>query len=155
MHGKMHAEHFLQRSIPNVPVVQCSSQMNVLPTRVCILETLSFELKRTPIFMKSWRETSPHIMVWDGLSATHMFGPFFFHGSITGQAYHDMLSKWLVPQLQQVGIKDTVVLQLDGAPLHFVLHVHDYLNEAFPRRWIGGGSEASPVPFAWPPKVPI
>jgi hypothetical protein len=27
-----------------------------------------------------------------------------------------MFSEWLVPQLQQVGIKDTVVLQFDGTP---------------------------------------
>jgi hypothetical protein len=78
-----------------------------------------------------------------------MFGPFFFHGFVTGQAYHDMLSEWLVPQLQQAGIKDTVVLQLDGTPPHFALHVRDYLNKTFPGRWIGRGSEASPVPFAW------
>jgi hypothetical protein len=58
----------------------------------------------------------------------------------------------LVPQLQQVGIKDTVVLQLDGTPPHFALHVHDYLNETFPGRWIGRGSEASPAPFARPPR---
>jgi hypothetical protein len=28
----------------------------------------------------------------------------------------------------------------------------DYLNETSPRRWIGRGSEASPAPFAWPPR---
>jgi hypothetical protein len=65
-----------------------------------------------------------------------------------------MLSKWLVPQLQQAGIKDTVVLQLDGAPPHFALHVRDYLNKTFPEWWIGRGSEASPAPFAWPPRSP-
>jgi hypothetical protein len=83
-----------------------------------------------------------------------MFGPFFFHGSVTGQAYRDMLSEWWIPQLQQAGIKDTVFLQLDGAPPHFALQVHNYLNETFPRRWIGGGSEASPAPFAWHPRSP-
>jgi hypothetical protein len=82
----------------------------------------------------------------------HTFGPLFFHGSITGQAYHDMLSGWLVPQLQQAGIKDTVVLQLDEAPPHFAVHVRDYLNKTFPGLWIGRGSEASPAPFAWPPR---
>jgi hypothetical protein len=65
-----------------------------------------------------------------------------------------MLSEWLVPQLQQARIKDTVVLQLDGAPPHFALHVRDYLNETFPGRRIGIGSEASPTPFAWPPRSP-
>jgi hypothetical protein len=65
-----------------------------------------------------------------------------------------MLSEWLVPQLQQAGIKDTVVLQLDGAPPYFALHVCDYLNKTFPGRWIGRGSEVSPVSFAWPPRSP-
>jgi hypothetical protein len=92
--------------------------------------------------------------MWAGLIATHMFGPFVFHGSITCQAYHDRLSECLVTQLQQAGIKDTVVLQLDGAPPHFNLHMRDYLNETFPWRWIGRGSEASPAPFAWPPRSP-
>jgi hypothetical protein len=90
-------------------------------------------------------------MVKAGVSATHIFGPFFFHISITGQAYHEMLSEWLVPQLQ-VGIKDTVVLQLDGAPPYFALYMRDYLNETFPRQWIGRGSEALPAPFDWPPR---
>jgi hypothetical protein len=83
-----------------------------------------------------------------------MFGPFVFHGPITGQVYHDMLNEWLEPQLQQAGIKDTVVLQSDGAPPHFALHVRDYLNETFPGRWIGRGSEASPASFAWPLRSP-
>jgi hypothetical protein len=83
-----------------------------------------------------------------------MFGPFFFHGSVTGQAYHDMPGKWLVPQLQQAGIKDTVFLQLDGAQPHFALHVRDYLNETFHRRWIGRGLGVSTAPIAWPPRSP-
>jgi hypothetical protein len=83
-----------------------------------------------------------------------MFGPFFLHGYVSGQAYHNMLNEWLVPQLQQAGIKDTVGLQLDGAPPHFALHMCGYLNETFPGQWIGRGSEASPAPFAWPPGNP-
>jgi hypothetical protein len=154
MHGKIHAECFLQRSVPNVPVVQCSSQMSVLSTGVCILETLSFGLRRTPMFMKSWRET--HLTLWCVLDwVQHTFGPFFFHGSVTGRAYHGMLSEWLVPQLQQAGIE--TLLSCNWMVHHhtlFVLHVRDYLNKAFPGRWIGRGSEASPAPFAWPPRSP-
>ena len=59
-----------------------------------------------------------------------------------------MLNGWLVPQLQENGIEDTVVLQQDGAPAHFAIHVYDYLNETFPGRWIGRGSASSPAPFA-------
>jgi hypothetical protein len=61
----MNAERFLQCSVPNMPVVQCSSQMSALSTGVCILEILSFGLRRTPIFTKSWRET--HLTLWRGL----------------------------------------------------------------------------------------
>jgi hypothetical protein len=84
-----------------------------------------------------------------------MFGPFFFHGSVTGQAYHDMRSEWLVQQLQQAGIKGTVVLQLDGAPPHFILHVRDCLHETIPGLWIGRGSEASPPPLPGPQEITI
>jgi hypothetical protein len=152
----MHAERFLQRSVPNVPLVQCSSQMSAPSTGVCTLETLSSVLKRTPIFTKSRRETQltllcglqcsvqlftdectiyrsvhsrnivfcakgnphfyeeqernpAHVIVWAALSATHMFGPFLSHGSVSGHAYHNMLSELLVPQLQQAAIKNAVV----------------------------------------------
>jgi hypothetical protein len=122
LHGKMHAERFLQRSVPNMTVLQCSSQMSVLSTGVCILETLPSGLKRIPIFTKSWRET--HLKLWCGVDwVQHIFVPFLFHGSVTGQAYHDMLSEYLVPQLQQASNKDIAVLQLDGASPHFALHV--------------------------------
>jgi hypothetical protein len=65
-----------------------------------------------------------------------------------------MLSESLVPQLQQADIKDTDVQLLDGAPPHFALHVHDYLNETFPGQWIGRGSESSSAPFARSPRNP-
>jgi hypothetical protein len=138
----MHAERFLQRSVPSVPVMLCSSQMSVHSRNIALW------VKGNPHFYEEVERNPPHVMVWVGLSATLMFGPFFFHGSVTGRVYHDMLSEWLVPQLKQAGIKDTVVLQLDGTPLHFVLHVRDYLNETFPGRWILRGSEASAAHFA-------
>jgi hypothetical protein len=143
MHGKMHAERFLQRSAPNVPFTdECAIYRSVRSRNIV------FWAKENPHFYEEMEKNPPHVMVWAGLSATHMFGPFFFHGSVTEQAYHDMLSEWLVPH------KDTVVLQLDGAPPHFALHVRDYLNKTFPGRWIGRGSEASPAPFAWSPRSP-
>jgi hypothetical protein len=114
-------------------------------------QTIVFWAKEKPNFYKEPERNPLHIMMWAGLSAAHMFGPFIFHGFITGQAYHNMLSKWLVPQLQQAGIKDTVVLQLDGAPPHFALHLRDYLSKTFPELWIERGSEASPT---WPLRSP-
>jgi hypothetical protein len=117
-------------------------------------QNIVFWDKENPHFYEELERNPPHVMVWAGLSGTYRFGPFFFHGSVTRQAYHDMLSEWLVPQLQQACIKDTVVLQLDGAPPHISLHVRVYLNKIFPGQWIGRGSEASPAPFAWPIRSP-
>ena len=37
----------------------------------------------------------------------------------------------------------------DGAPPHYPLIVRNYLDQQFPRRWIGRGSE-----FPWPPRTP-
>lgn len=39
--------------------------------------------------------------------------------------------------------------QHDGCPAHFALDVRNYLNFAFPYRWIGRGSL-----FSWPPRSP-
>ena len=40
-------------------------------------------------------------------------------------------------------------LQHDGVPPHYTLHVRDYLNKSFPKRWLGRGG-----PVAWPPRSP-
>jgi hypothetical protein len=61
----------------------------------------------------------------------------------------------LVAQLQQAGIKDTVVLQLDGAKPHFALHVRDYLNEAFPGRVLEEVQKLHPLPLPGHREVPI
>src|SRR5258705_3354060 len=37
----------------------------------------------------------------------------------------------------------------DGAPAHFSRAVRDFLDAAFPHRWIGRGG-----PIAWPPRSP-
>ena len=64
-----------------------------------------------------------------------------------------MLQLFLVPPLQQDGVIETVVFQQDGAPPHFANVVNDFLNETFPGRWIGRGSQrmrAQPSPDLTP-----
>ena len=61
-----------------------------------------------------------------------------------------MIRKWFIPKLIELGIKDRVWLQQDGAPAHFALPVRALLNAEFPDRWIGRGSNS----FAWPPRSP-
>ena len=61
-----------------------------------------------------------------------------------------MIRKWFIPKLIELGIKNRVWLQQDGAPAHFALPVRALLNAKFPDRWIGRGSNS----FAWPPRSP-
>uniref|UniRef100_A0A914CBY8 Tc1-like transposase DDE domain-containing protein n=1 Tax=Acrobeloides nanus TaxID=290746 RepID=A0A914CBY8_9BILA len=43
---------------------------------------------------------------------------------------------------------------LDGAPAHYSEDVRNLLDEHFPDRWIGRGTEQHPAPYAWPPRSP-
>ena len=42
-----------------------------------------------------------------------------------------------------------VIIQQDGAPLHWGLAIRQLLNDTFPERWIG---RDGPIP--WPPRSP-
>lgn len=44
----------------------------------------------------------------------------------------------------------TMWFQHDGCPVHFVLVVRNWLNQQYPERWIGRGSEV----LAWPARSP-
>jgi hypothetical protein len=78
MHGKMHAECFLQRSV--LFTDECAIYRSVHS------QNIVFWAKENPHFYEELERNSPHVMVWAGLSAAHMFAPFFFHGSVTGHA---------------------------------------------------------------------
>ena len=98
---------------------------------------------------ESQRDT-PKVNVWIGITKSKLYGPFMFaERTITGEIYLDMLQQYLEPQLISDGIIDTVVYQQDGAPPHFATIVRNYLNETFPDRWIGRGSQR-----LWAPRSP-
>ncbi|XP_042202003.1 SLIT-ROBO Rho GTPase-activating protein 3-like [Callorhinchus milii] len=57
-----------------------------------------------------------------------VYGPFFFEGNTnTGQAYLEMLQKWLFPQLDEDS--DYFIFQQDGAPPHWHLQVRRFLSD--------------------------
>ena len=60
-----------------------------------------------------------------------------------------MLQQYAMPQIQ---VKNDVIFKQDGAPPHWGTIVRDYLDETFPKQWIGrdGGDEWR----AWPPRSP-
>ena len=100
--------------------------------------------------MHEWERDTPRVNVWLGLTRSTVYEPFMFAGkTVTGNTYLDVLEQFLEPQLISDGIMDTVVFQHDGAPPHFAITVRDYLNQAFPGRWIGRAA-----PMKWPPRSP-
>ena len=95
-----------------------------------------------PNSLQEWQRDTPKVNVWLGITKSKVYGPFFFaESTITGNVYLDMLEQFLEPQLVDDGIKNTIVFQQDGAPPIFARIVRDYLNQAFPERWIGRGSQ--------------
>ena len=58
---------------------------------------------------------SPKVNVFCAVSCTKVYGPFFPHeNTVTGIKYLDMVSEWLLPQMQQDS--ENFIFIQDGAP---------------------------------------
>ena len=91
---------------------------------------------------------SPKLNVWCGIMHDKIIGPFFFaEKSITALIYLDVLTEYVSPKLKQY--QPQVIFPRGGAPPHWGLEVHQFLNETFPDRWIGCDG-----PISWPPRSP-
>ena len=86
-------------------------------------------------FRTKFRKEPPHqhnisrwVKQFCALSNSCVFGPFFLaENSINGDIYQDMLSEWLLPQLEEA-VPD-FILQQDGAPPRWNINVREFLNE--------------------------
>ena len=92
---------------------------------------------------------APQVVVWCGLWARGLIGPFFFDGTVNGENYLGMLKDWLLPQIQGECIFDRMIFMQDGAPPHFSKDVRAWLHNTFPERWMGRRG-----PIEWPPRSP-
>jgi hypothetical protein len=89
---------------------------------------------------------SPEVDAWCALTRDRVIGPYFFaESTVTSHNYQDMLELFAVPQTDD----DNVIFQQDGAPAHCANIVTEFLDEIFPRRWIGRGGCQQ-----WPPRSP-
>jgi hypothetical protein len=104
-----------------------------------------FWAKENPHFMVELEHNPPHVMLWAGMTATHLIGPYFFDGPVNTAFCAEMLEVLLIPQRKDRGLMEDVWLQHDGAPAHFTLTMCDILNEHFPGCWIGCSSPTSPA----------
>jgi hypothetical protein len=62
-------------------------------------------------FFEEEAQHPPHVMMWAGVSSELIIGPSFFHVSVTGESYLELLFHWLIPELDNVGLLNSVILQ--------------------------------------------
>lgn len=60
-------------------------------------------------------------MVWWAIINSHLFGPYFFNGEVTGEVIRNFSIEYLHPLLEDVDLetRQRMWLQLDGAPVHY------------------------------------
>lgn len=116
-----------------------------------------------------WSAENPHWMeemhtqhpqkvnVWAGIIGTHVIGPFFLNGNLTADTYLTLLREKVIPAVIQIFpnrenpqvIANDVYFQQDGAPPHYARIVRVFLDNVFPRRWIGRRGH-----IEWPARSP-
>ncbi|XP_021931474.1 uncharacterized protein LOC110835506 [Zootermopsis nevadensis] len=96
---------------------------------------------------------SPKVNVFCAVSKMKVYSLFFFaEQTVTGLTYLDMVTEWLLPQLNED--RADFILQQDGAPPHFHREVRAFLNQHLPQRWIRRGTDVDQKLLSWPPHSP-
>jgi hypothetical protein len=109
-----------------------------------------------------WAIENPHVIrrrafqqrfsvnVWAGIMGDQLVGPYFLPNRLNGHNFLNFLRgdfQELQDNLPLVVLLNPIWLQLDGAPAHFARPVRQWLNNNYPRRWIGRRGF-----IAWPPR---
>jgi hypothetical protein len=98
-------------------------------------------VKQNPHFFGEVAQHPPYVMMWAAVASELIIGPYFFDVSVTSESYLELLSHWLIPELDNVSLLNSVILQQDRSPAHYAANVHAFLNNQFP-------------PLLWPPGSP-
>ena len=136
------------------------------------LKTLRFSDEAT--FHVSWKANKQNILIWGtekahrivenerdspktnvvcAISTSKVYGPYFFPDiTVNGETFRNMLTTWLMPQLEHDSAD--FVYQLDGAPCHYHRNVMNFLNETLPLRCIGRAVNNDQYLLLWPPRSP-
>lgn len=110
-----------------------------------------------------WCDENPHaihegrfqerfsVNVWAGMVGNYLVGPYVLPPRLTGDAYLNFLRTDFENFLDDVPLatRRNMWYLHDGAPAHHTRDVREWLNEAFPRKWIGRNG-----PVSWPPRSP-
>lgn len=108
---------------------------------------------KNPTWVREQGLHSPRTTVWAAMWEGGIIGPIFFDRNVDSDSYLKMLETEFYPEVEQRGLKETMIFMQDGAPPHFAIIVRNWLNQKFPNRWIGRGT-ANDLNIPWPPRSP-
>lgn len=98
------------------------------------------------------RQYSSKINVWCGILNNKIIGPFFYEGNLNSENFLHFLNNEFWDYLEDIPIilRQSMIFQLDGAPMHNARTVREWLDTKFPGKWIGRNSSH----IKWPPRSP-
>jgi hypothetical protein len=89
------------------------------------------------------------VNVWVGILGHRIIKPFFIPHRLSGADYLNLLQEFVGPALYEIRENHEIWFQHDGCPAHYTREVKNFLDNAFPNRWIGRGGE-----IYWSPRSP-
>lgn len=109
-----------------------------------------WEYERPDDFYVQQQQGARSVTVWAALSKYHLFGPYIFPSTVTGDAYRAILTEMFLPELlEKCGSLENVWFQQDGAPAHYANETLLLLGNIFQDRVVSRG-----LGHEWPPRSP-
>jgi hypothetical protein len=125
-----------------IPYPTLASHLNVMFPNECVVylgarsQNVFIWSKQNPHFFEEVAQHPPHVMMWAGVTNELIIGPYFFDVPVTGESYLGLMSHWLIPELDKVGLLNSVILQQDGHQPIMLLMCIFFLNNQVPL-WMG------------------
>jgi hypothetical protein len=82
-------------------------------------------------------QNRPKVTMWCGKTATSVISPYLLRDNMNSEHNLQMLHDHVWPTVSDSENIDNLIFMQDGAPPNFSNAVHAWLDEKFPRRWLG------------------
>ena len=94
-------------------------------------------------------QTRPNVTLWRGMMASRIIGPYVLRDTMIARHYLHMLDGFVWPTAFGLDNIDNLIFMQDGAPPHFAITVHAWLDQHFSGKWMGQHR-----PHKWPTRSP-
>jgi hypothetical protein len=81
--------------------------------------------KQIPHFLEAAAQHLLHSMMWVGVTSKVITGSYLFYVTVTGESYLEMFH-CLIPELDNAGLLNIVILQNDGVPANYAPNAHAF-----------------------------